>query len=57
VSAVIKKQGELAFRAEYLCFELLAWAECKVRRSVEFPQVRGGGGDGSNKTKVFFLSR
>ena len=36
---------------EYLSVELLAWAECKVRRSKEFAQVRGCGRDGSNKTE------
>jgi len=51
VSAVIKRHGDLAFRTEYLIVELLAWAEYKVRRSGEFPQARGGGGDGSNKTE------
>jgi len=51
VSAVIKRHGDLAFRTEYLSVEMLAWAECKARRSGEFPQVRCGGGDGSNKTE------
>lgn len=49
--AVIKRHGDLAFRTEYLSVELLAWAECKVRRREEFPQVWGGGRDGSNKTE------
>ena len=49
--AVIKRHGDLAFRREYLSVELLAWAECKVRRSGKFPQARGGGGGGSNKTE------
>jgi len=48
---VIKRHGDLAFRTEYLSVGLLAWAECKARISGEFPQVRGGGGDGSNKTE------